>query len=695
MQRSLKHQPASNTDIQAQLLQVFDATPVPMILSRPDGSFEYANPAVLKLFGYSADEIYHPDIIISHPDEAAVNRQLREQLINDPFTPVKLTKRYLHKSGRIINGLLTIVAEPDEQGRIKRFISQIYDQTQELAQAEQRKLSSLVYQNSNEAMLVTDADNIILDVNPAFTTITGYSLDEVIGRTPKLLSSGRHEPDFYSAMWQELEQNGCWNGEIWNKRKNGEAFAEWLSINSILNEDGSIYRRVALFTDISRKKAAEALILQQANYDSLTNLPNRRLFLESLKQELRKTRGNGISGAVLYVDLDRFKEVNDALGHGYGDKLLQEVARRLTRTVRASDLVAHLSGDEFAVILGSIGTPQQAEQVAGNILASLAESIQLKDEQIYISASIGITLFPDDAVKADQLLRNADQAMYAAKLSGRNCYHYFTQTMQSEAQVRLNMTRDLRFAVERQEFELFYQPIVDFATGQIVKAEALIRWHHPQQGLITPDSFIPLAEETGMITRIGEWVFHTAARQLKQWHLAGHTNLRISINLSPVQLRHDGVTPDDWLQYLTNQGLDESAITVEITENQLMANTHSGLPKLAQLQKSGLQIAIDDFGTGYSSLSYLKDLNADFLKIDQSFVRNLTDDNSDAALCEAIIVMAHKLGIQVIAEGVETEHQRQLLQQAGCDYGQGWVFAKAIPAAEFATLLQTELAPVI
>ena len=693
MLNSCQHNtPASNTDIDEQLLTIYDATPVPMVLSRTDGSFEYANPALRLMLGYSEAEIYSPNIIISHPDETEVNQQIRATLQNDPFSPLRIEKRYLHKSGRVIPGYLTIVAEPDSAGNVKRFISQIVDQTEQKKNNDQLLLSSLVYKNSSEGMMVSDANNRILDINPAFTEITGYSLPELQGKNPRYLSSGRHSATFYSKMWNTIELSGCWSGEIWNKRKNGEIYAEWLVINTIYNEDGSVYRRVALFSDISKKKEAEALILQQANYDLLTELPNRRLFLESLKLESRKTKDSGLSGALLFINLDHFKEVNDALGHDQGDILLKEIAKRLTRTIRDSDLAARLSGDEFAIILSAIGSPRKVEKIANSILSAIEKPVQLADEQAFVTGSIGITLFPDDGVKPSQLLQNADQAMYAAKKAGQNRYHYFTPAMQEQALTRSNTLRDLRYAIERHQFELYYQPIVDLKTGKIIKLEALIRWHHPIKGLTAPDQFIPLAEDTGMILRIGEWVFHTAAKQLQAWRKLGFSDLELSINVSPLQLRNDGIQADDWALQLDKMAIPKDAMVIEITENLLMDHNQRARSVLENLHQDRFKIAIDDFGTGYSSLAYLQDFSADFLKIDQTFIRNLTSTSNDTALCEAIIVMAHKLGIKVIAEGIETEEQQNILINAGCDYGQGWLFAKALPADELTKLLRQQVA---
>lgn len=681
--------PAPDTDIDEQLLRVFDATPVPMVLSRPDGSFEYVNPALLDLLGYSKDEIYQPEVIISHPGETERSREIRTRLTEDPFTPVKISKRYLHKNGQVIPCVLTIVAQADSSGGVLRFISQLVDQTDIIRSQENLRLAALVYENSSEAMLVTDADNRILDINPALTRITGYSLEEMLGKNPNILSSGRHDPMFYQEMWQSLKQTGSWDGEIWNKRKNGEAFAEWLTINTIYDENQQVYRRVALFADITRKKEAEALILQQANYDSLTGLPNSRLLMEQLKLEVRKAGDKQETGTLLYLDIDRFKEINESLGHECGDTLLKMIAQRLQQELRDADFIARFSADEFAIILNPIDSLQRIEDIIPRLLETLRAPFSVGVDEIYITASVGIALFPADSDNPARLLRHADQAMSAAKQQGRNRYHYFKPEMQQAAQARMQLISEMRQALAESQFELHYQPILDLQSGLITKAEALIRWRHPRRGLLAPNHFIPLAEETGLIRPLGEWIFSTAAGQLHQWQQAGLPALEVSINVSPLQLQEEGVSAHRWSAQLQGYNL-QGAISLEITESLLLQNSETVSDTLEKLRQAQFSIAIDDFGTGYSSLSYLKQFNADLLKIDRSFVQNLCKGSEDLALCEAIIVMAHKLGISVVAEGIETEAQLRLIRQAGCDFGQGWLFAKAIPARDFADLLRQQ-----
>ncbi|GGO78091.1 hypothetical protein GCM10011348_09180 [Marinobacterium nitratireducens] len=418
-----------------------------------------------------------------------------------------------------------------------------------------------------------------------------------------------------------------------------------------------------------------------ANFDPLTGLPNRRLFRDRLEQEIRKAQRADGRLALLFLDLDHFKDINDTQGHDVGDILLKDAAQRLIRCVRSSDTVARLGGDEFTIILGGLDRTDTAARISQQILDSFGEPFQLAGRKDYISASIGITFYPDDALDVNALLKNADQAMYVAKAQGRNRFHYFTASMQEAAQARVELINDLRNALCRNQFHLLYQPIVDCASGAVIKAEALIRWHHPERGLISPVDFIPLAEETGLIIDIGNWLFREAAKQARAWRQSHHPDFQISINTSPVQLQPEGIDVQAWGELLNSLDLPGNSIAIEITEGLLMDNGFA--TRLMEIQELGIEVSLDDFGTGYSSMSYLKKFDIDYLKIDKSFVRNLKAGSSDLALCEAMIVMAHKLDLKVIAEGIETLEQQWLLNSTGCDYGQGYFFARPIPPAEF------------
>ncbi len=551
-------------------------------------------------------------------------------------------------------------------------------------------LASLIYQSSSEAVLVTDAANRIVAINPAFTRITGYEMEEVKGRDPAFLASGRHDAGFFRVMWQDIAETGLWQGEIWNRRKNGEIFPEWLTINTIRNDSGDVLRYVALGSDITNKVRSDELIWRQANFDFLTDLPNRYMFHDRLGQEILKAHREGGIFALLFIDLDRFKDINDSLGHQTGDLLLVEAASRIQGCTRESDTVARLGGDEFTVILTHIASATDAEKVAQNILHALRQPHSFRGETVYSSASVGITFYPDDSTEVDELLSNADQAMYAAKNAGRDRLAYFTRSLQESTQQRLKLGNDLHRAVVESQFEIHFQPIIEIVGRKVVKAESLLRWRHPERGMVSPAEFIPLAEETGVIVEVGDWVFRETGRWLKRWSEQGEATLQVSVNMSPVQFQSPVLQVGDWLAYLQGLGVDERRLSIEITEG-LLLNAHPAVSeKLLAIRDAGIEVAIDDFGTGYSALSYLNRFSIDYLKVDQSFTRNLESGSEDLVLTQAIVMMAHRLGLKVIAEGVETEGQLRLLREMGCDYAQGYLFARPMPGAQFEAFLQDE-----
>jgi diguanylate cyclase (GGDEF)-like protein/PAS domain S-box-containing protein len=450
--------------------------------------------------------------------------------------------------------------------------------------------------------------------------------------------------------------------------------------------DGRPLRMVGTHTDISKLKESENLVWKQANFDQLTELPNRRMFYDRLAQEIKKSNRLNLPLALLFLDLDHFKEVNDTLGHDKGDQLLQEAARRINHCVRDTDTVARLGGDEFIVILSELDELNSIDRIAQDILCKLSASFKLGEDIAFVSASMGITLYPTDANSIDDLLKNVDQAMYSAKAGGRNRISYFTPSMQQAANQKMLITNDLRMALQEQQLQVHYQPIIHLPSGTIQKAEALLRWQHPERGMVSPAEFIPIAEETGLIMEIGDWVFEQAMLQVKKWQQQRGAHFQISVNKSPVQFKNDSSTHDHWLDYMKQLGLVGQSLVVEITEGLLLDTSQNVSKKLLAFRDAGIQVALDDFGTGYSSLAYLRRFDIDYIKIDQSFVRNISTQPDDLALCESIIAMAHKLGLSVIAEGIETEEQCALLKAAGCDYGQGYWFSPAVPVEKFEKL---------
>ncbi|MCB1890086.1 MAG: EAL domain-containing protein [Rhodocyclaceae bacterium] len=547
------------------------------------------------------------------------------------------------------------------------------------------RLAASVYEASSEAVMVVDAENRIVAVNPAFTATTGYARNEVHGRDPSVLSSGRHDASFYRAMWASVTSTGSWQGEIWNRRKDGEEYIEWLSINTVHDDAGRVLRRVAVFSDVSERKAAEELIWQQANFDTVTGLPNRQLFLDRMQQAIENANRDGASIALLFIDLDHFKDVNDTLGHVAGDQLLKLASVRILSCVRGMDSVARLGGDEFTVLLPMISGPAPAERIAQAIVERMTEPFALDGESTYLTCSIGITMFPQDGKTAEALFKQADQAMYAAKNAGRNHFCWFTPAMQHDAQLRRVLANDLRHALEAGQMEVHYQPIACARTGEIVKAEALLRWHHPERGLVPPGTFIPIAEDAGLIGALGSWVFDQVAARIVGWSAlrgrAGSEPLAISVNMSPRQFLAGG--SDAWMEVLAAAGLSPSRIIVEITEGVLLDDRAAVIERMAAMRSRGVRFALDDFGTGYSAMAYLQRYEIDFIKIDRSFVSNLEASDKDRAITEAIIVMAHKLGMEVIAEGVEEAGQARLLTDADCDYLQGYRIGRPVSATVF------------
>jgi diguanylate cyclase (GGDEF)-like protein/PAS domain S-box-containing protein len=549
---------------------------------------------------------------------------------------------------------------------------------------ESMKLAALMYQNSSEGMMVTDAEGVILSVNPAFTRISGYTEAEVVGHRAYELTSGRQDYEFFRKMQHAIRHTGQWEGEVWHQNKHGEHYLVALRFDAVFDQNGEAYRRVALFSDITRKKASEELIWKQANFDALTGLPNRRMFGERLRQEMKKSDRTQLPMALVFIDLDGFKEVNDTLGHDMGDVLLKEVAGRLGNCVRGTDTVARLGGDEFTVILPELNNPPDVLRIAQEILKAVSAPISLGTDLAHVSASMGITFYPEDARDADTLLKNADQAMYAAKQQGRNRFNYFAPFMQEATRARLTLAHEMREALTHNQFGLLYQPVVELSTGITVKAEALLRWHHPTRGVLCPSEFIPVAEHTGAIVGIGDWVFRQAAQTARRMQLLHNKHFQVAVNGSICQFREGGINVAEWLDHLAELQLAPGSLVMEVTESLLLDTDPTVMRKLQALHDAGVALSLDDFGTGYCSVAFLKRYALDFLKIDPSF---LMEDDAGAALCDAVIALAHKLGIKVVAEGVENQRQQAQLLAAGCDFGQGYMFSQPITRDALETLL--------
>ncbi|MGA7181091.1 MAG: EAL domain-containing protein [Thiobacillaceae bacterium] len=550
------------------------------------------------------------------------------------------------------------------------------------------RLSSAVIKSTHDAVMITDLNRRILSINPSFTEITGYTEAEAIGQTPKLLYSQRHDDSFYRQMWTSIADAGYWQGEIWNRRKNGELYPEWLTLSTVRDEKGEVVNYVGVFSDISQVKQVEERLERLAHYDALTDLPNRLLLQSRLKHAVEQARRDHRSLAVLFLDLDRFKHVNDSLGHPAGDELLQIVAKRLLSRLREVDTLARVGGDEFVVLLESLVDPNDAANLAQALIKLIKEPIYLNGgREVYVGASVGISIFPEDGSSAEQLIRNADTAMYQAKEGGRGTFHYYTEAMTRRVEHRLDLEARLRRALTQNEFILHYQPLISLADGRCKGVEALVRWNDADAGLVSPGQFIPLAEETGLILPLGEWVLQTACRQFKAWRDAGLYLETIAINLSPTQFKQSDIRKRI-AACLAESGLPPSCLELEITESAIMEQGPGAILKLAALKDLGVRIAIDDFGTGYSSLAYLKDFPIDKLKIDQSFVRDIPKNSATAEIAAIIIAMAKTLKLESLAEGVELQEQLLFLKSKGCDSCQGYLFSRPVPAETIPVLLK-------
>ncbi|MBL1274484.1 MAG: EAL domain-containing protein [Ectothiorhodospiraceae bacterium] len=541
------------------------------------------------------------------------------------------------------------------------------------------RLSAKVFESSVEGVMITDHEAHILRVNKAFTEITGYTEAEVIGQKPNILASGRHGADFYRGMWQSITDHGYWQGEIWNRRKSGEVFPEWLTISTVNDDGGQVTHLIGGFTDLSQQKQAEDRIQHLMYYDALTDLPNRTLYQDRCKRAMLRARRVGKRVAYLHLDVDRFGTINDTLGHQAGDSLLQQVGQRLSGSVRQQDLVARFVGDEFGITMVDLDHETDVSGMVQLLIGAFAEPFRVKEQEIFLVPSVGVSLFPGDATEYNELARFADTALHSAKRDGGASFQFYRKSMHADASDRLTMESALRRALERNEFQLYYQPQLSLATGKIIGVEALIRWKAKEGEMVLPGKFIPVLEETGLIVPVGAWIMRQACGDHADWAKRGYGQIPIAVNLSARQFRDENLV-DMIRKILQESGTDPRMIELEITESCVMENPEVALNILKECHGMGMRIAIDDFGTGYSSLSYLKKFPLDVLKIDQSFVADVIKSEDDAAIIDTIIAMGHRLNLSVIAEGVETEEQADFLREHGCDNAQGFFYDRPMPS---------------
>ena len=634
------------------------------------------------LFGYAPDEIIGKNILALYANAEEDDLLFNRFLSNGSH---EMTVRRRKKSGEVFWASVSLSVAHDETGSSTGLIGYVVDISERLAAEEKLHLHAKIFEHNSEAILVTDAEERIISTNQAFSAITGYTSGETIGKRADLLGPQGNQTLLNSEIRARLDRGSQWSGELQFQRKNGDAFPAEVSISSVLDAQGALSHYLLVFSDITQRKEAERQIYRLAYYDPLTGLPNRTLFYSLLEQALTEAHRNQSHGALLFLDLDRFKNINDSFGHSPADLVLKEVGNRLTTTLRGEDIVSRLGGDEFVIALFDIKRREHAGNVAQKLLAALAEPFFIEHHEVMLSASIGISIFPEDGRDTETLIKNADVAMYRAKKQGRSTHVFYSHEMNLRSLDQLKLEGNLRRAIERKEFRLHYQPQLDLASGRITGAEALLRWYHPEQSMISPAQFIPVAEETGLIIPIGEWVIDAACRQIREWIDCGLPPVRIAVNLSARQFSTS--LPKTVLGIIARYGIPNDSLELEITESMLMHNAESVVAMMRDFAAAGILMALDDFGTGYSSLSYLKRFPIDNLKIDQSFVRGIPGDPDDSAIARAIISMAKNLRLSVIAEGVETIEQLEFLREAGCDEIQGYYFSRPLLPDEFAALL--------
>lgn len=652
-----------------------------------DGRWLRVNHKLCVISGYSEDELLARDhSSITYPNDLNEELASIKQILTGEVPSSTKEIRYVRKDGSLVWVNLTWSLTRTSMGEPDYIIEVIEDITERKEATERLRLFARIFDTINEGVVVTDASNHILFVNPAFSEITGYSPAEAIGKNPNMLHSGLMDQIFYDKMWQSIKKTGRWQGEISDRRKNGESYVEWLSISALKDKQGEHSHYIAVISDISERKAAEERMVYIAQHDFLTGLPNRMVLHDRLTQAIAHAEREQRKVAIMFLDLDRFKVINDTLGHLVGDKLLKIVADRISSVARMTDTVSRLGGDEFAILLTYVDHADDLAVIALKILKCVAGPCVIDGNEIEVTTSVGISVFPEDGNDSESLLAHADAAMYQAKLNGRNNYQFFTHDMNRRSLERMSMKNKLSHALERDELYLLYQPQVDLQSGHIVGAEALVRWDHPMYQNVLPSQFIPIAEENGLIPQIGEWVLREACRQNQVWRMQGLKEITMAVNLSTIQFRQKNLGETIKL-ILRESGLPPSGLELEITEGSVMHDAEAAILLLEDMKSMGLKLSVDDFGTGYSSLSYLKRFPIDKFKIDQSFVHDLATNRDSAVIVSAIITLAHGLHLKVIAEGVETAEQVAFLKKQGCDEVQGYYFGKPMSADQFTLLL--------
>jgi len=663
---------------------VFDNAAVGIAQLSPQGKFLQINQHLCDLLGYRREEILDSGMgyqDITQPEDRANNEAEAQRMLRGEIDDNVVEKRYLHKSSKTVWVNVSAHLLRGMDGAPLYFITAVQDISARKLAEDRLKLAASVFSHSHEAIMITDPQGTIIEVNDAFTRITGYSREEAIGQNPRILKSGRQSPEYYAAMWHNLRENGHWSGEVWNRRKNGQIYAELQTVSAVRDAQGVLQNYVALFTDITPMMEHHRQLEHIAHYDALTDLPNRMLLGDRLQQAIAQSQRRGQSVAVVYLDLDGFKAINDTCGHDAGDQFLIALAGRLKATLREGDTLARIGGDEFVAVLVGLDQVQECEPVLRRLLQVASEKLQVGSMQMQVSASIGVTVYPTDGAEPDLLMRHADQAMYQAKQAGKNRFQMFDLAHDVAMQSLQERLMRLKQALERGEFELYYQPKVNMRTRRVVGAEALVRWQHPQQGTLAPGAFLPDLEDNALGVTLGEWVIANALRQMDQWQQLG-LQIPVSVNIAANQLQQVDFTERLQMLLREQSGVSAQQLQLEVLETSALLDITLVGKVMNDCRAIGVGFALDDFGTGYSSLTYLRHLPAETLKIDQSFVRDMLEDASDLAIVEGVIGLAKAFGRSVIAEGVETARHGNRLLEMGCELAQGYGIARPMPAAE-------------
>jgi diguanylate cyclase (GGDEF)-like protein/PAS domain S-box-containing protein len=658
-----------------------------VVITDHTGRVIWVNSAFEQLTGYTHAEIvgHTTQVLKSGLNPQELYEEMWRTILGGRIWRGELTNR--RKDGSLYDEEMTITPVRNSTGEITHFVAIKLDIAERKKAQERLRLWSRVLDQSAEGIFICDPHERILLVNAAFERLTGFSADEAVGKTPRILSSGRQDRAFYASMWRSLSETGTWHGEMWNRHKSGDLYVEWLSVSSIYDHKGDVTHFVGIFSDITARKQAEERLVHVAHHDALTDLPNRVLLMDRLNQLIKAARRSKSKVATVFIDLDRFKEVNDSLGHDAGDVLLQTLTKRLSNAMRNEDTLARIGGDEFVAVFHDLRDIQNVGLLAQKLLSRLAEPITLSGYELTVTASMGISVYPDDATNGQEMIRNADAAMYQAKGAGRNSYQFYTADLNRRALEMLSMESALRRAIDRQEFVLHYQPQVDLNSGSVVGAEALVRWNHPELGLLMPGKFIAVAEERGLIVPIGNWVIEEASRQAALWQNSGRFSVPIAVNVSAVQFRQKDFV-ERIARCVRKHGIQPNCLELELTESIVMRDAETTIKVLQRLHDMGFNLSIDDFGTGYSSLSYLRRFPIHKIKIDRSFVTDATHNESAGSLVRGIIGLARSLRLKVIAEGVETREQLEALREQRCDEAQGFLFSPALASGEFEKMVR-------